>query len=186
MGEVKLKIHETRRELDDDYDIFDQSSASANLFANLRPETVDYRLQTTGHADAFCSRSITKRKTVLRYFQTVSCMVTAVSLFLAPYQYFFKQSQIIFRFNNVADFVYILVMLFRARTTYIVGGIEERNLLKTRNRYQNSIAFVLDLLTLFPLIQLRLPYIEFNESFYTLNRQTIIIRLHYILFYLRK
>ena len=156
-----------------------------NLDSKQSKPTV-FELQPASHPDSFCSGSITWHNAALRHFQTFSCLFTAVCLYLAPYQYFFSNSKAVFYVNTVADMVYLLVMLFRSRTSHMVDGVEERNLLKIRNRYQTSTAFILDLITYFPVLQLKIEFIRDDEDFYYLNRQTMFIRLHYILYYLRK
>ena len=145
-----------------------------------------YTLQKAEHDDTFCSATISWKNTVLRYFQTFSCLFTAGCLFLAPYLYFFSESRVINHIITVADMIYLLVMVFRSRTSHMKDGVEEQNLLKVRDRYQGSVAFVLDVITYFPLIQQQLPIIQDYEEYYILNRQTMVIRLHYILHYLGK
>ena len=156
------------------------------FFGRSKTPPKQYQLQKSNHPDSFCSVPITWHNQGLRYFQTFSCLYLTVCIFLAPYQYFFKESRAIFYACTVADMVYMLVMLFRSRTTHNTDGIEERNLMTVRSGYQSSFAFAMDLITFLPLAQQQLPFIEFNDSLYLLNRQTIVIRLHYIIYYLSK
>jgi len=154
------------------------------LFAKEPP--MQYQLQKSIYSDSFCSVSVTWHNRGLRYFQTLSCLYLTACIFLAPYQYFFKESRAIFYACTLSDMFYMLVMLFRSRTTHSTDGIEERNLVTVRSGYQSSFAFAMDLVTFLPLLQLRIPFVELNNSLYLINRQTIIIRLHYIIYYLSK
>ena len=145
---------------------------------------LQYQLQSSTHLDSFCSTSISWRNRGLRYFQTIGCLYLTACIFLAPYQYFFKDNVAIFHACNISDILYILLMLFRSRTTYSSDGIEEHSLIIVREGYQKSLAFALDLITFLPLLEQRIPIVLLDNSLSLLNRQTIVIRLHYILHYL--
>ena len=98
--------------------------------------------------------------------------------------FFFNASLTIYVVSSSADFLYVYVMVLRSRTGHMIDGVEERNLLKIRQRYQKSIGFFLDLLTMMPFSQLRLFFPGSDEIFYAIGRQRMYVRLHYILYYL--
>ncbi|XP_076825494.1 uncharacterized protein LOC143471047 [Clavelina lepadiformis] len=143
-----------------------------------------YELQESGQPDSFCSETISWYNPYIRHFHTFSCVFITACLYLVSYMFFFNASLTIYVVSSSADFLYVYVMVLRSRTGHMIDGVEERNLLKIRQRYQKSIGFFLDLLTMMPFSQLRLFFPGSDEIFYAIGRQRMYVRLHYILYYL--
>jgi len=135
---------------------------------------------------SFCSDTISLYDSWLRRAYTLACLSLLFLMFAISYMFFFKAPKEVWDSLLIIDMLYTYIMFLRSRTGYMVNGIEERNLIKVRNKYNRSVGFILDVISVVPLAVIGrfLPNVE--ETFYAVGRQKQYIRLHFITHYLGK
>jgi len=136
---------------------------------------------------SFCGQTFSWYNPWLWRLHACCTVILIASLFTIPYTYFFSQVRSLYDFSFVVDVMYTLILLLRSRTSYIVDGFEERNLLKVRQKYQYSLIFFLDILSYTPQMYSLFAFIFLGqEAYFGLESLLKCVRLHFILYYFGK
>lgn len=158
--------------------------SSRKLADDLKHTQSAYIVHETSEPDSFCSGTISWYNVYLRNFQTMVIILVVLCLYLNSYIFFFNSNQIYYNIGVSADIFYTFIMFLRSRTGHMIDGVEERNLLKVRERYQTSLGFILDFISMFPVTLFRW-FSEGDEGiFFVVGRQKSYVRLYYVLYYL--
>nr|XP_039272867.1 uncharacterized protein LOC120347091 [Styela clava] len=161
-----------------------KKSSNRKLIEDIENVMSGYENDEAAEPDAFCSGTISWYNNYLRYYTHVVIFFVICCVFLNSYIIVFNYSYSTSGFGDLADLLYIILMFLRSRTGHLIDGVEERNLLKVRERYQTSIGFFLDLITILPFSFLRYILPGEEHWFYVIDKQKIYLRLHYVLYYI--
>lgn len=158
--------------------------SSKKLVNNLAKTKSAYIVHETSEPDSFCSGTLSWYNPILRNFTTAVIILVVLCLYFNSYLYFFSANPIFYILGVPADIFYTYLVFLRSRTGHMIDGVEERNLLKVRERYQTSLGFFLDFLSLFPVSLMRWFVAGSDALFYVVGRQKSYVRLYYVLYYI--
>ncbi|XP_077973712.1 uncharacterized protein LOC120347089 isoform X1 [Styela clava] len=161
-----------------------KKSSNQKLIEDIENVMSGYENDESAEPYSFCSGTISWYNNYLRYYTHVVIFFVICCVFLNSYIIVFNYSLSTSGFGDLADLLYIILMFLRSRTGHLIDGVEERNLLKVRERYQTSVGFFLDLMTILPFSFLRYILPGEEHWFYVIDKQKIYLRLHYVLYYI--
>lgn len=168
--QLSLAIRKSSKQLADDF----KNTESA------------YLVHETIEGDSFMGSTVSWYNWYLRQANTFVIILVVLCQYLNSYLFFFDSNQIFYNISVSADFLYTFIMFMQSRTGHMIDGVEERNLLKVRYRYQRSLQFYLDIAGFLPINFLRFLVPGDDGPFYVAARQKAYVRLYYVLYYLSK
>lgn len=174
----------TKEELDHQLSLAVRSS-SKQLTDDFNNTKSAYLVHETSEPDSFMGSTVSWYNWYLRQANTFVIILVVLCQYLNSYLFFFDSNQIFYNISVSADFLYTFIMFMQARTGHMIDGVEERNLLKVRDRYHKSLQFYLDIAGFLPINFLRFLVPGDDGPFYVAARQKAYVRMYYVLYYLK-